>query len=95
MEWSLEEMEAYVKHRQLLLHKDRCRKDSLPKPPYSPVTSPSPLQPASLSIVGVDGHIDAKLAVLSSSFDQKLELLNSIVLNKISLLQAPSEHTVS
>ena len=31
MEWSTEEMEAYIKHRQLLLLKDRRRKDSLPK----------------------------------------------------------------
>ena len=95
MEWSSEEMEAYVKHPQLLLHKDRRRKDSLPKPPSSPVTSSSPSQPASLSVAGVDDRIDAKLAALSTSFDQKLELLTSILLSRISMLQAPSEHSVS
>ena len=72
MEWSPEEMEVCVKHRQLLLCKDRHPKDSLPKPPSSPVTSPSPSQPASLTVAGVEDRIDAKLAALSSSFDQKL-----------------------
>ena len=95
MEWSAGEMEAYVKHRHLLLRKDRRRKDSLPKPPSSLVASPSPSQPVSLSVLGVDDRNDAKLAVLSSSFDQKLESLPSILLNKISLLQALSEpHTL-
>ena len=42
LEWSLEEMESYLKHRQALLRKDHHRKDSLFKPPSSPVTSPSP-----------------------------------------------------
>ena len=95
MQWSTEEMEACEKHRQLLLRKDRRRKDSLPKPSSSPVTSPSPSQPFSLSASGVDDHIDTKLAVLSTSFDQKLESLTSILLNKISLLQDPSEHHMS
>ena len=36
MEWLSEEMEAYVKHQQLLLCKDRHWKDPLPKPPLLP-----------------------------------------------------------
>ena len=95
MEWSPEEMEAYVKHRQLLLRKDRRWKDSLPKPPSSPVTSSLPSQPASLTVSGVDDRIDAKLAVLSSSFDQKLESLTSLLMSKFSMLQAPSEQSMS
>ena len=72
MEWSTEEMEAYVKSRQLLLCKDRRRKEYLPKPPSSPMISLSPSQPFSLSASGVDDCIDHKLTALSTSFDQKL-----------------------
>ena len=89
MEWSSEEMEAYVKHRQLLLRKDRRWKDSLPKPPSSPVTSPSPSQPTSLSVAGVDDRIDAKLAALSTSFDQMSDSLATVLLSRIAMLQAP------
>ena len=94
-EWSSEEMEAYVKHRQLLLRKDRCRKDSLPKPPSSPMTSPSHSQPTPLSAAGVDDRIDAKLAALSTSFNQKLDSLTSVLLARIAMSQAPSELSVS
>ena len=95
MEWSSEEMEAYVKHQQLPLCKDCRQKDFLPEPPSSPMTSPSPSQPASLSVAGVDDRIDAKLAVLSTSFDQKLKSFTSILLSRIAMLQAPSELSVS
>ena len=72
MEWSLQEMEAYVRHRQLLLRKDRRRKHSLRKPPSSPVPFPSPSQPISLSASGVDDRIHTEFVALSASFDQKL-----------------------
>ena len=83
MEWSPEEMEAYVKHRQLLLRKDRRRKDSLPKPPPSLVPSPLPSQHISLSAYDVDDRIGTKLAALSASFDQKLESLTLVLLNRL------------
>ena len=67
------------------------RKDSLLKPP----SSPAPSQAASLTVAGVDDRIDAKLAALSSSFEQKLDSLSSLLLSRISLLQAPSEPSMS
>ena len=87
-------MEAYVKHRRLLLHKDKRRKDSLPKPPSSPVPSSAPSQPIPLSAF-VNDRIGNKLAALSSSFGQKLESLTSVLLSKILLLQAPTESHMS
>ena len=53
-----------VKHRQTLLRKDRRRKDSLPKPPSSPVISPSPSPVASFNVSTVDDRFDAKLGEL-------------------------------
>ena len=72
LEWSQEEMEAYVKHRKLFAHKDKRKKDSLPKPPSSPGLSPTPSQPLSLTVTDIDNRISSQLAELSSSFDQKL-----------------------
>ena len=87
-EWS---PEAYLKHKQVLLHKDCRRKDSLPQPPSSPMSSPSPSPVSSFNVASVDDRIDAKLVALSSSFDQKLDSLSPLLLSRISLLQAPSE----
>ena len=88
-------MEAYLKHRQALLRKDRRRKDSLPKPPSYPVTSPSSSPVASFNVLTFADCFDAKLAELSSSFEQTLDSLSSLLLSKIALLQAPSEQTMS
>ena len=94
LEWSQEEMEAYVKHKLFLL-KDKRRKDSLPKSRSSPGPSPTPSQPPSLTVTDVDNRIGSQLAKLSASFDQKLESLTSVLLTKILLLQPPIEHSMS
>ena len=94
LEWAMEKMEAYIKHRLVLLCKERRRKDSLPKPPSSPVPSPSPSTAASFPVPIIDDRFDAKLAELSSSFEQKLDSLSSL-LSKFASLQAPSERSMS
>ena len=95
LEWAMEKMEVYIKHRVVLLRKERRRKDSLPKPPSSPVTSPSPSPAASLPVPIIDNRFDAKLAELSSSFEQKLDSLSSLLLSEFASLQAPSERSMS
>ena len=90
-DWSLEEMEAYIKYRLSLSRKDRRRKDSLPKPPSSPLSSPS-TSSTTPGIVSADElSDDAKLAALSASFENKLDTLSSLFLSQIVSLQAPSE----
>ena len=46
LDWSLKEVEAYVKHRKSLISKEKKGKDSLPKP----LPSPGPVQPPSPSL---------------------------------------------
>ena len=87
LEWSQEEMKAYIKHCKLLLRKDKRGKDSLPKPPSSPGPSPLPSQPLILTASNFDSRINNQIAELSLSFDQKLESLTNVLLSKISLLQ--------
>ena len=95
LDWSPEEMEAYLRHRLSLLLKDHCRKDSLPKPPSSPVPSPSPSSATSGNVSNVDDRFDAKLAALSVSFEHKLDALSSLILSKIASLHAPLEQNMS
>ena len=88
-------MEAYIKHRKLLVRKDKRCKDSLPKPPSSPGPSPSPSQLLTLTASDVDTLISNQIAELSSSFDQKLESLTNVLLSKISLLQPSVQSSMS
>ena len=87
LEWSQEETEASIKHRKLLVRKDKRGKDSLPKPPSSPGPSPLPSQPLILTASDFDSRISNQIAELSLSFDQKLESVTNVLLSKISLLQ--------
>ena len=50
MDWSQEEMEAYVKHRKSLVHKGKRGKDSFPKPLSSPGPCHTPSQLVSLTV---------------------------------------------
>ena len=95
LEWSQEEMEAYVKHCKLILRKDKRRKDCLPNPPSSLGPSPSPSQPPSVTVTDAHNCSGSQLAELSASFDQNLESLTSVLLTKISLLQPTIEHSTS
>ena len=84
LNWSQEEMESYVKHRKLIVSKDKKGKDSLPKLP----SSPGPVQPSapsvSLSVTDVDNHISSQLSEISASFDRKLQALQAFLVNNIS-----------
>ena len=94
LDWSSEEMEAYIKHCLTLSHKDCRRKDSLPRPPSSPMSSPF-TSFATPGIVSTDDRFGDKLAALSASFQNELDALSYLFLPKFASLQAPSEHDMS
>ena len=78
LDWSQEEMEAYVKYEKSLVSKDKKGKDALPNPPsLGPVQSTPP--PATLSVSDVDSCIGFQLSAMSTSFDRKLEALQALL----------------
>ena len=81
LDWSQEEMEAYVKHRKSLISKDKKGKDSLPKPPPSPGPVQSTPPSVTLSVSDVDNRISSQLSEMSASFDRKLEALQALLLS--------------
>ena len=87
LDWSREEIEAYVKLRNSPVSKDKRGKESLPKPP----SSQGPIQPSSpsvnFSVSGVDDRISSQLTEFSASFDHKLAALQAVIMNSFSSLQ--------
>ena len=69
LDWSWEEMKAYVKHRKSLVSKDKKGKDALPMPPSSPGPVQSTPPSAHLSVSDVDSRISSQLSEMSASFD--------------------------
>ena len=95
LNWSQEEMEAYVKHCKSLVSKDRKGKDALPKPPPSPgpVQSTPPL--ALLSVSDVANRISSQLSEMSASFDRKLEALQAFIVSNFSSMQSQDHVSMS
>ena len=95
LDWSQEEMEAYVKHRKSLVSKDKKGKDALPMPPSSPgpVQSTPPLAP--LSVSDMDGRISCQLSEMFTSFDRKLEALQAFIVSNFSSVQSQDHVSMS
>ena len=95
LDWSQEEMEAYVQHRRSLLSKDKKGKDSLLKPPSSlgPIQPPSP--PVTLSLSDIDECISGHITVLSYSFERRLETLTNVLLDKFTSFASSDQVTMS
>ena len=88
LDWSQDEMEAYVKHRKSLVSKDKKGKDSLPKPRSSPGPVQSSSPSVSLSVSNVDSRISSRLSEISTSFDHKLEALQAFLMSNISSMRS-------
>ena len=84
LDWSQEEMEAYVEHRRSRLSKDRGWKDSLPKPPSSLGLIQPPSTSMTFSLSDVDDRITGHISALSDAFDRKLDALTCVLLDKFS-----------